>query len=197
MNTNNSKFRIITDDLIARGSKLIGSPQYPDHRGYFAETYSRREYQALGIDSEFVQENRSFSNAVGTLRGLHFQAPPHAQAKLVRCSQGAIFDVAVDIRLGSPTYGQWKGYELTAENGHQLYIPVGFAHGFATLEPESEVCYKCSDYYSPQTEGALLWCDPELDINWPISGEPILSDKDAEAPMLNTLLTPFVLGENS
>ena len=104
----------------------------------------------MGIGVEFVQDNHSLSRAVGTLRGLHFQAPPAAQGKLVRCGHGAIFDVAVDIRRGSPTYGQWEGYELTAENGHQLYVPVGFAHGFVTLEPDSEIVYKCTDYYAPR-----------------------------------------------
>ena len=128
---------------------LIPSIRHNDNRGYFAETYSHRKYLELGIDVEFVQDNHSFSREVGTLRGLHFQSPPHAQAKLVRCGRGAIFDVAVDIRRGSPTYGQWEGCELTAKNGDQLYIPVGFAHGFVTLEPDSEIVYKCSDYYAP------------------------------------------------
>ena len=115
---------------------------------------------------------------MGTLRGLHFQAPPHAQAKIVRCGYGAIFDVAVDIRRGSSSYGQWYGYELTAENGHQLYLPIGFAHGFVTLEPNSEINYKCSDYYAPETEASVLWCDPQIGIDWPLSAEPILSEKD-------------------
>ena len=168
-----------------------------DHRGFFAETYSRRKYYELGIDVEFVQDNHSLSRDVGTLRGLHFQAPPHAQAKLVRCGRGALFDVAVDIRRGSPTYGQWQGYELTAENGEQLYIPVGFAHGFVTLEPDSEIVYKCSDYYAPETEGAILWNDPDIGIDWPTDADPILSDKDAAAPLLSDLESPFVFGENS
>ena len=140
----------------------IQPERHGDQRGFFAETYSRRKYSELGIDVEFVQDNHSLSRDVGTLRGLHFQASPHAQAKLVRCGRGAIFDVAVDIRLGSPTYGKWEGYELTAENGGQLYVPVGFAHGFVTLEPESEIVYKCSDYYAPETEGAVLWNDPDI-----------------------------------
>ena len=128
---------------------------------------------------------------------MHFQAPPHAQAKLVRCGRGALFDVAVDIRRGSPTYGKWQGYELTAENGDQLYIPVGFAHGFVTLEPDSEIVYKCSDYYAPETEGAVLWNDPDIGINWPTKADPILSDKDAVAPLLSELESPFIFGENS
>lgn len=131
--------------------------------------------------------------AVGTVRGLHFQAPPHAQAKLVRCGRGAIFDVAVDIRRSSPTYGQWVGYELSATNGAQLYIPEGFAHGFVTLEPDSEIIYKCSDYYAPETEGALHWDDPDIGIELPLTGDAILSEKDATAPLLADLESPFTL----
>ena len=168
-----------------------------DHRGFFAETYSRRKYTELGIDVEFVQDNHSLSRDVGTLRGLHYQAPPHAQAKLVRCGRGAIFDVVVDIRKGSPTYGRWEGYKLTAENGEQLYLPVGFAHGFVTLEPDSEIVYKCSDYYAPETEGAILWNDPDIGIDWPTDADPILSEKDAVAPLLSELESPFIFGENS
>ena len=175
----------------------IQPERHGDHRGFFAETYSRRQYAELGINVDFVQDNHSLSREVGTLRGLHFQAPPHAQAKLVRCGRGALFDVAVDIRRGSPTYGRWEGYELTAENGDQLYIPVGFAHGFVTLEPDSEIVYKCSDYYAPETEGAVLWNDPDIGIDWPIDTAPILSDKDAVAPLFPDLESPFVFGENS
>lgn len=175
----------------------IKPTRHGDNRGFFAETYSRKKYSEFGIDIEFVQDNHSLSREIGTLRGLHFQAPPHAQAKLVRCGLGAIFDVAVDIRRGSPTYGHWEGYELTAENGHQLYVPAGFAHGFVTLEPNSEIVYKCSEYYAPETEGALRWNDPKIGINWPADSDPILSDKDAVAPLLADLKSPFVFGENS
>jgi dTDP-4-dehydrorhamnose 3,5-epimerase len=139
----------------------------------------------MGIDVEFVQENHSLSGAVGTLRGLHFQAPPHAQAKLVRCVRGVIFDVAVDIRRNSPTFGQWESHKLTAENGHQLYVPVGFAHGFVTLELDSEIVYKCTDYYAPETEGAVHWSS--CGIDWPLSVDPILSD----------FVSPFIYGQNS
>lgn len=173
------------------GVLLITPRRFGDHRGVFAETYSRRAYREIGTDLEFVQDNHSLSTDVGTVRGLHFQAPPHAQAKLVRCGRGAIFDVAVDIRRGSPTYGQWVGYELSAETGAQLFIPAGFAHGFVTLQPNSEIVYKCSDYYAPETEGALLWNDPALGIDWPLSGDAILSDKDAVAPPLADLQSPF------
>ena len=179
------------------GLILINPTRHVDHRGFFAEHFSRRKYSKLGINVEFVQDNHSLSRDIGTLRGLHFQAPPHAQAKLVRCGHGAIFDVAVDIRRNSSTYGQWKGYELTAENGHQLYIPLGFAHGFVTLQPDSEIVYKCSDYYEPKTEGTILWNDPDIGIIWPTKADPILSDKDAAAPLLVDLESPFVFGENS
>ena len=174
---------------------LVVEMRHGDHRGFFGETYSRRRYEELGITSEFVQDNHSLSRDVGTLRGLHFQAPPAAQGKLVRCGRGAIFDVAVDIRRGSPTYGKWEGFELSAENGHQLYVPVGFAHGFVTLEADSEIVYKCTDYYAPETEGAVLW--NSCGIEWPLSGDPILSDKDQEAPLLADFDSPFVYGQNS
>lgn len=173
------------------GVKLLKPRRFGDHRGFFAETYSRRVYAEAGVDDAFVQDNHSLSATVGTVRGLHFQAPPHAQAKLVRCGRGAIIDVAVDIRRGSPTYGQWVGYDLSAENGTQLFIPAGFAHGFATLEPDSEIIYKCSDYYDPETEGSLRWDDPEIGIDWPVTGNAILSEKDAEAPLLADLDSPF------
>ena len=177
------------------GLILIEPAKYKDNRGFFSEIYSLKGYSKVLIDVEFVQDNHSLSHAKGTLRGLHFQAPLAAQGKLVRCGLGAIFDVAVDIRRGSPTYGQWEGYELSAENGHQLYIPVGFAHGFVTLEPDSEIVYKCTDYYAPETEGALRW--DSCGIEWPLSGDPILSDKDAIAPALADLDSPFIYGENS
>jgi len=180
----------MTNDTI-----LITPTRFGDRRGYFGETYSRRRYAYIWVDVEFIQDNHSLSHAVGTLRGLHFQAPPAAQGKLVRCGRGAIFDVAVDIRRGSPTYGKWEGYELTAENGHQLYVPVGFAHGFVTLEPDSEIVYKCTDYYAPETEGAVRW--DSCGIDWPLSVDPILSDKDAVAPGLADFDSPFIYGENS
>jgi dTDP-4-dehydrorhamnose 3,5-epimerase len=180
----------VTETILA-GVKLLKPRRFGDHRGFFAETYSHRVCAGLGVDSVFVQDNHSVSAAVSTVRGLHFQAPPHAQAKLVRCGHGAIFDVAVDIRLGSPTYGQWVGCELSAENGVQIYIPSGFAHGFVTLQPNSEIIYKCSAYYAPQSEGSLRWDDPAIGINWPVAGDAILSDKDATAPLLADLDSPF------
>ena len=176
---------------------LITPTRFSDQRGFFAETYSRQKYVGMGVDVEFVQDNHSLSRDVGTLRGLHFQAPPHAQGKLVRCGRGAFFDVAVDIRRGSPTYGQWMGYELSAENGHQLYVPIGFAHGFVTLEPHSEIVYKCSDYYTPEAEGALRWDDPDIGIKWPLKGSPIVSARDALLPSLKAFQSPFIFGENA
>lgn len=175
--------------------KLIQSLRHSDHRGFFSETYHRKKYLSFEIDVDFVQDNHSLSHSVGTLRGLHFQAPPAAQGKLVRCGRGAIFDVAVDIRRGSPTYGAWEGHELTAENGCQLFLPIGFAHGFVTLKPNSEIVYKCTDYYSPDSEGAVRW--DSCGIDWPLSGDPILSDKDQDAPALNDFDSPFIYGQNS
>lgn len=176
---------------------LINPKKHEDDRGYFQEIYSKKEYKKLGIDVEFVQDNHSVSKLSGTLRGLHFQAMPNAQAKLVRCGKGSLFDVAVDIRKDSPTFGKWEGYELSEENGHQLYIPKGFAHGFVSLEPNTEIIYKCSDYYKKEMEGSILWCDEAIDINWPISGKPILSKKDSIAPKLIDIENTFIFGVNS
>ena len=175
---------------------LIKPTIHKDHRGFFAETYSRKKYLEYGIDAEFVQDNHSISKELGTLRGLHFQAPPHAQAKIVRCGRGSIFDVCVDIRRGSPTYLRWEGFQLTPENGHQVYIPIGFAHGFMTLEPDSEIVYKCTNYYAPQTEACVSWNDPDIRISWPKLDKLILSKKDAAAPILEDFESPFIYGHN-
>lgn len=145
-----------------------------------------------GLAYDWVQDNHSMSMQAGTVRGLHFQSPPHAQDKLVRCGRGALFDVAVDIRRGSPTYGQWVGAELSFENGKQLLVPAGFLHGFATLLPETEVVYKCSDYYAPECDGAVRFDCPTIGINWDLGNlEPVLSDKDAAAPGLEAFDSPF------
>ena len=174
------------------GLLVLTPRRFGDSRGFFAETYSARALAGAGWETAFVQDNHSLSAKVGTVRGLHFQAPPHAQAKLVRCGRGALFDVAVDIRVGSPTYGQWFGLELSAENGKQLLIPAGFAHGFVTRKADTEIVYKCSDYYAPETEGALLWNDPTIGIDWGLGpGEPTLSEKDARAPRLTGFQSPF------
>ena len=177
------------------GVKLVKPKRFDDQRGFFVESYNRRVYSRLGIVADFVQENYSMSELAGTVRGLHFQAPPSAQDKLVRCGRGSIFDVAVDIRTGSSTYGQWVGYELSAENGAQLYIPAGFAHGFVTLEPKSEIIYKCSDYYNFKAEGSIRWNDPKLGIEWPVIDASIIKVKDARAPMLSELNSPFYFEE--
>lgn len=175
------------------GLRLIKPRRHGDNRGFFAETYSARELAQQGIVDAFVQDNHSFSSKIGTVRGLHFQAPPYGQAKLVRCGRGSLFDVAVDIRKGSPTYGKWFGVELSFENGWQLYIPVGFAHGFVTRVPDTEIVYKCSDYYAPEAEGSLRYDDPQIGIDWGVNGVPtILAEKDAAAGCLAEFDSPFI-----
>jgi dTDP-4-dehydrorhamnose 3,5-epimerase len=173
--------------------KLIKPKRFGDERGWFVETYNAGRYADLGIGVTFVQDNHSMSAEVGTLRGLHFQAPPHGQDKLVRCVRGRIWDVAVDVRKGSPTWGQWVGAELSADNGWQLFVPIGFAHGFVTLEPNTEVEYKCSALYAPGAEGAVIWNDPTIALPWPLAAgaEPVLSAKDTIAPTLAELDSPF------
>lgn len=167
--------------------------RFGDDRGFFCETWSAKRLAEAGIDVEFVQDNHSFSVQKGTVRGLHFQAPPQAQAKLVRCGRGRLFDVAVDIRTGSATYGRWFGVELSFENGRQLFIPAGFAHGFATLEPETEIVYKCSDYYAPECEGALRYDDPDLAIDWGLAGGAAsISEKDLAASAFRGFASPFL-----
>lgn len=170
---------------------LIRGRRHSDARGWFTETYSRDTFAALGINVNFVQENHSRSVPVFTLRGLHFQTPPRAQDKLVRCIHGHIFDVAVDIRKDSPTYGQWVGAELSAENGNQLFVPVGFAHGFVTLEPDCEVVYKCSDTYAPDYDGGIGWDSAGVEWPLPVGTTPELSDKDRRQPSLAEFDSPF------
>ena len=171
------------------GLVVIEPVVHGDHRGFFSESYSANALAEHGITTQFVQDNHSLSMTKGTIRGLHFQAPPHAQDKLVRCGRGALFDVAVDIRKGSPTYGQWIGVELTAENGRQLLVPKGFLHGFITRAPETEIIYKCTDYYAPDCDGAVRW--DSCGIDWGFDGQPRLSAKDAEAPTLAEFDSPF------
>ena len=171
---------------------LILTPaRFGDARGFFSESWNRRRLEEAGIEIDFVQDNHSVSARTGTLRGLHYQAPPHAQAKLVRCGRGRLFDVAVDFRVGSPDFGRWTGVELSAENGRQLLIPAGFLHGFVTREPDTEIVYKCSDYYDPDCDGAIRWDDPRLGIDWGLDGPPVLSDKDAAAPAFSEERSPF------
>ena len=145
------------EDTKLSGVKILTPARFGDERGFFSESWNRQRMEAHGIDLDFVQDNHSMSAEVGTIRGLHFQAPPHAQDKLVRCGQGALFDVAVDVRVGSPTYGDWVGVELTAENGRQMLVPKGFLHGFITRAPMTEIIYKCTDYYAPECDGAVRW----------------------------------------
>jgi len=174
------------------GVKILIPARFGDERGFFSESWSRRVLEGHGITTDFVQDNHSLSRSVGTVRGLHFQSPPHAQAKLVRCGRGRLFDVAVDIRKGSPTFGKWIGEELSFENGKQLLIPAGFLHGFVTREPDTEIVYKCSDYYAPDCDGAVRFDDPDIGINWDLGNlEPVLSTKDAAAPLLADFETPF------
>lgn len=173
---------------------LILTPRrYADARGWFSETWNAARMAEAGFDLPWVQDNHSFSARKGTVRGLHFQSPPRAQDKLVRCSRGAILDVAVDFRAGSPRFAQWVGVELSAGNGRQLLVPKGFLHGFVTLTDDSEVQYKCSDLYSPEHDGAVRWNDPAIGIDW-AADAPILSDKDANAPLLANVASPFRWG---
>lgn len=173
------------------GLCVIEPARFGDNRGFFSESWSRRRMAEAGIDVDFVQDNHSLSVQAGTVRGLHFQSPPHAQAKLVRCGRGAMFDVAVDIRRGSPTYGKWFGLELTADNGLQLFIPEGFLHGFVTRQRDTEIVYKCSDYYAPDCDAGVRYDDPDLKIEWGLTDAPTLSDKDLNAPLLRDLPAVF------
>ncbi len=177
-----------------RVDTIIGITHYTpkrfgDDRGYFVETYNRRSFSDQGADVDFIQDNESLSAQVGTVRGLHFQVSPSAQGKLVRCTRGALLDVAVDIRSGSPTYGDHMVVRLDPEVGNQIWIPPGFAHGFCTLEPNTMISYKVSGgYYDPACDRAILWNDPALAIDWPTSAKTaVLSDKDSQAPTLSEL----------
>jgi len=160
---------------------IVEPDTFEDSRGYFMETYQERRYRELGINVRFVQDNLSYSRK-GTLRGLHYQLP-HEQAKLVQVIGGKIFDVAVDIRIGSPTYGQWTSVLLSDKNRRQLFVPAGFAHGFCVISESAYVLYKCSDFYSPESEGGVLWSDTDLGIEWPVK-EPLISHKDGSLPRL-------------
>ena len=172
--------------------KVLTPKKHGDHRGFFSETYSKRALAEVGVDIDFVQDNHSSSAERGTVRGLHFQTPPFAQDKLVRVVRGSVFDVAVDLRSGSPTYGRHASVVLSACAWSQVLIPVGFAHGFMTLEPDTEVVYKVSDYYAPDHDRGLLWNDPALGIEWPLpESDALLSDKDRKQPCLAELEARF------
>jgi dTDP-4-dehydrorhamnose 3,5-epimerase len=172
--------------------KLIRPKRFGDARGFFSEVYSRPALAAAGITLEFVQDNHSRSAKVGTVRGLHFQTAPFAQDKLVRVTKGRILDVAVDLRRASPTYGRHVSAELSADNWTQILVPVGFAHGFCTLEPDTEVIYKVSQVYAPAHDGGVLWNDPDLGIAWPVAtADAVLSDKDVKLPRFRDLSPLF------
>ncbi len=172
--------------------RLFRPRRFVDQRGWFSETFNQARLAAAGIDVPFVQDNHSYSAGAGTIRGLHFQRPPHTQAKLVRCVRCRAFDVSVDLRRGSPSYGHWVAVELSAEGGEVLFVPAGFGHGFATLTPDVEIVYKVSDYYAPECDAGIIWNDPLIGIDWPISADAaILSEKDACLPPFHTFDSPF------
>ena len=171
------------------GVLLIEPQVFGDSRGWFYETYNEERYRAAGIDVTFVQDNQSFSQK-NVVRGLHFQKPPFTQAKLVSVIQGAVLDVAVDLRAGSPTYGQYVSAVLTAENHHQLFVPKGFAHGFSVLEDNTIFAYKCSNLYNKESEGSIIYNDPDIHVEWGVEN-PILSEKDKIGPTLREFVTPF------
>lgn len=175
---------------------LVKPKRHGDDRGFFVEAFHAERFEQNGVHGPFVQDNHSLSRQKGVVRGLHFQIPPTPQAKLVRCTRGAILDVAVDIRAGSPTYGEHVAVELTAENGWQLYVPVGFAHGFATLVPDTEVQYKVTGYYAPDCDRGIAFDDPALGIDWPVDrASAILSEKDRTLPPLSASPPQFRYGE--
>lgn len=173
-----------------RGVWLIQPQVFKDNRGFFLESFSKKKFEAAGIDPQFVQDNHSMSIEKEVLRGLHFQKPPHAQAKLVRVIKGSVFDVVVDLRKSSETFGKWESFELSADNFQMLFIPRGFAHGFCTLEKNTEFLYKTDNFYDHESEQGIIWNDQTLDIKWPID-MPILSDKDKLLPTFADLNSPF------
>jgi dTDP-4-dehydrorhamnose 3,5-epimerase len=177
------------------GVKVIEPAVFGDPRGWFMETYSHEKFEKLGLTYNFVQDNQSYSSTKGTLRGLHYQLEPKAQTKLVRCTRGAIYDIAVDIRNGSPTFGKWFGIEISEKNKKQLLIPKGFAHGFITLVDDVEVQYKVDELYAPDCDRGILWNDPAMGIEWPIHLTPVLSEKDKLAPLLENADSNFIFGE--
>lgn len=176
------------------GVVILTPQRHGDARGFFCESWNKARMAQAGLHFDFVQDNHSISQATGTLRGLHYQSPPHAQAKLVRCGRGALWDVAVDFRKGSPTYAHWVGVDLTSENGRQLLIPAGFLHGFVTRALDTEIIYKCTDYYAPDCDGAVAWDDPDIGIDWGVEA-PVLSDKDRAAPRLADVQSCFSWGQ--
>lgn len=169
------------------GVLILTPDRFVDGRGFFSESWNLRRMKAAGLDYNFVQDNHSLSYDKGTLRGLHVQLPPYGQAKLVRCGRGALFDVAVDVRHGSDTYGEWVGAELSFENGKQLLVPEGCLHGFVTREASTEIVYKCTEFYNPEADRSVRWDDAKIGIEWGITTAPLLSEKDAKASTLSQL----------
>ncbi len=178
-------------DTKLEGCKVITPARYADDRGFFSESWNQQQLAAAGIEMTFVQDNHSYSERRGTVRGLHYQAPPHAQDKLVRVVVGSILDVAVDVRKGSSTFGEWVSEELSAENGRQLLVPKGFLHGFVTCEDGVHVLYKCTDVYAPECDGAVRFDDPVLKIDWKLQQSAVLSEKDDRAPSFSEFKSPF------
>lgn len=175
------------------GVLLIEPKVFGDHRGFFCETYNRRRFEECGLLVDFVQDNHAFSASAGVLRGLHFQAPPMTQTKLVRVARGAVYDVVLDLRRGSPTFGHWEGFTLSAENHLQLFVPAGMAHGYMTTAPDTDFLYKVDTFYSPEHDGGILADDPDLGIAWPVS-PAVLSEKDTRLPRMRDFNSPFVYG---
>jgi len=186
--------RFTATELAIHGLLLVKPQRIEDSRGYFMETYRARTFEDFGMPAVFVQDNEAFSAAAGTIRGLHYQAPPYAQAKLVRAVRGSVFEVAVDLRRGSPTFGRWAGVTLSADNGHQLFVPGGFAHGYCTLEPDTAIAYKCDRYHAAEADAGVLFSDPAIGIEWPVAPEDaIVSKKDRKLPLLEDVASPFAM----
>lgn len=183
---------MFTEELALPGVFLFSPKRFGDDRGFFSETFSARQFAEHVPDTMFVQDNHSLSAEAGVIRGLHFQTPPHAQGKLVRVPRGRVLDVIVDLRVGSPKYGEHLGVELSADNWQQLWVPLGFAHAFCTLEANTEFCYKVTDYYAPECDGGIAFDDPELGIKWPFDAADVtLSEKDRNLPLLKNFASPF------
>jgi dTDP-4-dehydrorhamnose 3,5-epimerase len=186
---NFSSERLSIPDVI-----VIRVRKFGDSRGHFLETFRKSDFAEMGIECDFLQDNQAYSAQSGTIRGLHFQAPPDAQAKLVRVLHGAVYDAAVDLRRGSPTYGKWCGARLSADGGEQIFVPRGFAHGYCTLEPDTVVAYKVDGYYAPKSEAGLMWNDPAIGVDWSVPAQSVLvSEKDAKLPSLSSFATPFTM----
>lgn len=184
------------EELPLPGAFVLTPKRFGDERGFFSETFSARAFEEVAPGVTFIQDNHSLSRDVGVLRGLHFQLPPHAQGKLVRVPKGRVVDVIVDLRIGSPTYGQHASVELSSDNWKQLWVPAGFAHAFCTLEPDTEFCYKVTSFYAPESDSGLAFDDPDLAIEWPFPPEDlILSDKDKKLARFRDFKSPFLYEE--